>query len=476
MGEEIGSTAFAAADYAAFRARLAAETALLEQWCADGALSDAGYTWGFEVEAWLLDHNFFPNPVNEALLAGIDDADVVPELSRFNVELNTAVREFTPATLSGAEAALAGLWQRCNRVAHGLDTHLVLIGTLPTIRDADLCLGNISPLKRFHALNNALLRHSGGHIDVAIDGEESLRSRHADVMLEAAATSFQVHLKTPARVAHAYYNASLALSAPILAVSVNAPILFDHLLQAETRIPLFEQSIAGLHAARDHSARVSFGSAYLDHSIAACFRENLETYPVLLPILFDESPQRLRHLALHNGTVWRWNRPLAGREADGSPHVRLEHRPLPAGPSIVDMIANAALYLGLVHEQVASGRPLPCDFQGARANFYVAARDGLAATLRMEGHLQPARALLLGPLLDRAHAGLVDLGVSPAEAERYLSIIRARAASGQTGARWQREAWLALGRDAWRLMAAYCEHQRSGAPVHEWPLPDGRRA
>ncbi|MEQ8234825.1 MAG: hypothetical protein RLW61_22015 [Gammaproteobacteria bacterium] len=475
MGEEIATTTFCAADFERFAARLDDETAALAALFEAGTLSDSGYTWGFELEAWLLDHGLHPTPVNAALLDALGRDDVVPELSRFNVELNTAVRDFAPHTFSAAERDLTTQWSACNAVAHGLDANMVAIGSLPTIRDADLSIDNISPLKRYYALNHELLAANRGRpLQIRIEGRERLTLSHADVMLEAAATSFQVHLKTPWSLAHRYYNASLALSAPVLAAAANAPLLFDRLLWEETRIPLFEQAIAGVAGPAAAVPRVTFGSGYLDHTLFECFAENRRAFPVLLPIGFDESPAALRHLRLHNGTIWRWNRPLVGFDGDGV-HVRLEHRALPAGPSLADMIANAALYLGATHEWVMRDCVARVTASDARANFYAAARHGLDATLRRDGGTCAARAWLLDEIVDDADAGLARLGIAAEERARYLGIVRARVASGQTGAAWQRACYLAQGRDAYALMAAYCELQRSGAPVHEWPRPGAAR-
>ena len=470
MGEEISTTTFSREDFASFAARLARETDALGRCFGDGSLSDSGYTWGFELEAWLLDHGFHPVPRNAELLEALASPDVVPELSRFNVELNTPVRDFAPRTFSAAAQDLAGLWTRCNAVAHGLDANMVMIGTLPTIRERDLSLANISPLKRYYALNHELLAANRGRpLEIRINGRERLALSHSDVMLEAAATSFQVHFKIPVSLAHRYYNASLALSAPILAAAVNAPILFDRVLWDETRIPLFEQAIAGAAGPAAARPRVTFGSGYLEHSLFECFTENQADFPVLLPIRFDDDQAHaLRHLRLHNGTIWRWNRPLVGIESGGA-HVRLEHRALPAGPSLADMIANAALYLGAVHEWVMRGCVARVTAGDAQANFYTAARDGLDAALVCDGGRRAAAAWLLDELIGDADAGLARLGIAVDERDRWLGIVRARVACGQTGAAWQRACYLAHGRHPYRLMATYCELQRSGAPVHEWP-------
>lgn len=473
MGEEISRSFFDAEDFSRFSDRLRGETRLFSDLSETRRLSEDGFVIGFEIEAWLLDHGFFPNPVNDRFLATLSHPLVVPELSRFNVELNCAPLVLTGEALSQAAAELAELWAHCNKVAHGLDTNMVMIGTLPIIRDEDLTLANMSPLKRYEALNNEILRRRDGRpLVVDIEGDEHLHSEHRDVMLEAATTSFQIHLKTPARVAHRYYNASIMASAPLLAACVNAPFLFTRALWHETRIPLFEQSIA-LTDYEGRHGRVTFGSGYLDTTLFEALAENLAAYPVLLPIVFDEPADSFRHLRLHNGTIWRWNRPLVGFEADGTPHLRIEHRTMPAGPTIIDMIANAACYFGLVRHMVDSGfdEGGGLSFADATANLYQAARRGLDAELAWpEAGRVAARALLLDELIPAAHRGLAAFGVEEGDRELFLGIIEARARSGQTGAAWQRAALDRWGGDFQELMSVYCERQRSAVPVHEWDL------
>jgi hypothetical protein len=398
---------------------------------------------------------------------------VVPELSRFNVELNSVPLRLRGDALLRAEMELERLWDRCNHVAHDMDANMVMIGTLPTIRDEDLSLGNISPLKRYYALNHEVLRRRGGRpIRVDIAGRDHLVTEHGDVMLEAATTSFQVHLQPPAALAHRFYNASLVLSGPLLAACGNAPFLFGRSLWEETRIPLFEQAVAlgGTHAG---SRRVTFGEGYLRASVLECFEENLAEYPVLLPLAFAHPPGEFHHLRLHNGTIWRWNRPLLGFGEDGRPHVRIEHRILPAGPSLLDMMANAAAYLGLAYDLVheEADETLGLSFEAARRNFYAAAREGLGARLEWPGAgTLPARDLLLDELLPRAARGLARLDIDEEDSARLMGVLRARVSGGGTGAAWQQACFIARGRDFRELMATYCERQRSRAPVHEWDV------
>lgn len=464
LGEEIETTGFTRADKARFAGRLAQETDIARALFAQDRFSRDGHMLGFEVESWIVDHNYAPSSINQHLLETLNNPLVVPELSRFNIELNCDPLPLEGGALTQAYDALTGLWTACNDVAHRLDANLVMIGTLPTIRDEDLMLANMSPLNRYYALNKEVLRLRGGRpMRVDIAGRDHLISEHKDVMLEAATTSFQIHLKAPADLAHLYYNASIAISGPILAACGNAPFLFGKALWEETRIPLFEQAVKV-----PGPARVCMGSGYASRSLIEVFEENLRDYDALLPIAYDDPPEAMRHLRLHNGVIWRWNRPLIGFDDGGAPHFRIEHRILPAGPTFIDMIANAALYLGLVRAIALAGE---CGtggltFVDARQNFYAAARLGLDARLVWpgEGEIAAGR-LLLERLIPAARGGLADLGVAEAD---FLDVIEARVKTGQTGAAWQRKALEARGGDLYSMMAAYCERQRSGAPVHQW--------
>ena len=475
MGQEIGTAGFTEAHFAAFALRLGEETALLRRRFAEGTLSQAGPVAGFELEAWLIDRNFFPAPHNQSFLGRLGDPMVVPELSRFNIELNGAPQPLGGEGLGRLEAALAGSWARCVANAHEDVDTAIAIGTLPTLRESDLGLENMTPSNRYAALNAELARQRGGkavRIDLAsvFPGTQHLVTEHADVMLEAATTSFQLHLQVPAGGIAAHLNASLALSAPLLAISANSPFLFGRPLWHETRIALFESAFEEAPV-NGFARRVSFGSGWCGSDPTALFAENLAHYPPLLPIVSDEAAGRFPCLRLHNGTIWRWNRLLVGFDDDGEPHLRIEQRVMPAGPSVIDMFANAALFYGAAH--MLARRPLKVDkaldFVAARANFYAAAQLGLEADLTwLDGQRLPARKVV-AMLLPLAREGLERLAVAPALIDRYLDVIAGRLASGRTGAVWQLAHHARHG-DLFRLTADYLEHQRSGAPVHEWPL------
>ncbi len=267
-------------------------------------------------------------------------------------------------------------------------------------------------------------------------------------------------------------NASMIVSAPIVALSANSPFLFGKSLWAETRIPLFEQAVETGDAGHPERSRVTFGNAYLPENPVELFSENIERYPTLLPTLFENN-EELPHLRLHNGTIWIWNRLLVGFDDAKVPHLRIEHRPIPAGPTIVDMIANAAVYFGAVRFLAGLRTPPEADlpFSVAQDNFYRAARDGLDAKLIwLDGREVSVRTLLNDELIHMAREGLILLGVDGDDIERYLGVAEARTTSGQNGAAWQRAHAKLCGGDLFRLTANYLAGQRSAAPVHEWPL------
>lgn len=472
MGQEIPARRFDAEDFVEFRRRLEAETRLLTEWFAAGYFPDREALGGFELEACLLDASGAPAPRNQELLEGMNESLAVPELATFNVELNSRAYPLRGDVFKQMAAELTGLWRRCERRAAELRLRLGMIGTLPTLEQYALSLANMSPLNRYRALNEQIfLLRDGRPITLDIEGREALHLLHEDVMLESAATSFQIHLQVDPSQAARCYNLSKIVSAPMVALSANSPFLFGHDLWDETRIPLFEQAISV--GASDLTKRVSFGIRYVYTSILENFEANLRRYPVILPLVMEEAPEKLAHLRLHNGTIWRWNRPLVDFDEAGQPHLRIEHRVVPAGPSIVDSIANAGFYFGLVTglmkecESPEAGLP----FELARENFYAAARCGLRAEVTwFDGVRLPLKRLVLERLLAVARRGMLALGVEPQESEYWLGIIARRVASGRTGSAWQR-AWAARhGRDFQGLMQAYLECQESGRPVHEWPL------
>jgi hypothetical protein len=472
VGQEITRVSFSADEFRDFAARLSAETALLERTMRAGSFDECPVlVAGCEIEGWLLDRHYFPVADNEAFLARLHDPLVVPELSRFNIELNCAPRALRGEVFETLRVDLEATWSACQAAAHVDGDVAVVIGTLPTLRESDLSMANVSPLNRYRALNEQVMRARGGApIRIDIEGRDHLRRTHDDVMLEAGTTSFQLHLQIPFSAAVRYYNAAQLLAAPMVAIASNSPFLFGHDLWAETRVPLFEQAVATSDTPGS-SPRVTFGDRWLVESPFELFADNLARFPPLLPLLMDEPPHHFAHLRLHNGTIWRWNRLLIG--VDGAPGVRIEHRVMAAGPTFLDMLANAALFYGAVNF-LANLRDAPerlFPFGQARQNFYAAARHGLDAEIAwLGGTRRPLAALVAGELVPMAREGLRQLEVASSDVALLLDVIAQRALSGRTGAWWQRAYLASHPRDFGGLVARYVEHQRQGNPVHEWEL------
>jgi len=481
MGEEIHRGSFSQQDFDIFSEALRQQTELLKKWFAEGVFSEQPASGGFELEAWLIDSQAKPLAINEEFINKLNSDLVVPELARFNIELNGTPQILQGNALHKLQAELEQTWQNCCVTAQQLDSQLVMTGILPTVQDKDLCPENMSQMLRYQALNEQVLRlRQGKPLQLDINGHEHLKSTHYDVMLESAATSFQIHLQIPAHNAVRYYNAALATAAPLLAMATNSPYLFGKQVWEETRVPLFEQAVelGGIGgAAFGPLKRVSFGSGYMRHSLMECFTENNEHFPILLPLVGVESSadadNRLPHLRMHNGTIWRWIRPLIGFDKDGTPHLRIEQRVIPAGPTIADGIANAAMFFGLMQSLVLSEQAIEdeIDFSVARDNFYAAARDGLSAQLTWKSKKLSAQTLLKDELIPLAKQGLESLGLDTQDIEYYLGIIAMRVATGQTGSRWQKQCMQIFKGDFQAMTMQYLEHQQSGRPVHEWTLP-----
>jgi hypothetical protein len=473
MGQEIPGHGFSGDDFDRFRKRLETETRSLRGRFAAGECSDAGPFIGLELEVWLIDHNFFPAPHNQSFLERLADPSVVAELSQFNIEINAPVERIEGCGLQRMHVHLSETMRRCASNAHGDVDTVIAIGTLPTLRQQDLSPETMTPSHRYAALNREAMRlRDGMPLTIDIEGASPAAPHFMacfrDVMLEAAATSFQLHLQVPPAVLSRTYNASVLLSAPLIAIACNSPFLFGQALWKETRIPIFEQSLEQTRGPQ----RVTFGTAYAGEDITEFFEENLRDYPVMLPVEAGEPVRSYPCLRLQNGTIWRWIRPIVGFDKDGTPHVRIEQRVLPAGPSVLDMMANAALYFGAVHmiarELDDAEGALP--FELARANFYEAARRGLDGEIHWLGGSgkRPVRDVLKELILAAAE-GLAKQGMDDDLIDHYLDIISCRLASGRNGAEWQLAHFARHG-NFHKLTAAYVENQRTGRPVHEWPL------
>lgn len=474
MGEEIRSSSFDDADFERFKKSLKKETELLETWFKEKKFSSVSNRAGFELESWLVDEQLYPASINETFLENLASPLASPELANFNVELNSTPCDLSGDALSRMQKELDINWQKCKETAKELSSDIAMFGILPTLDNDVLHLANMSKMKRYRALNREVLhQRKGKPLIFDINGVEHLKVTHRDVMMEAAATSFQIHLQVNLDNAVRIFNASIAITGPLLALSANSPYLFGKDLWDETRIPVFEQAVAvgGYDgAAFGPIRRVTFGDSYIRESLFECFKENLEHYPVLLPVDLEGGDQ-LAHLRMHNGTIWRWNRPLIGYDESGEPHLRIEQRVVPAGPTTVDAIANAAFYYGAVTALAELDEPIENQIphSSTRDNFYAAAKLGLRSSQRWINEEDiSAKDLIIEKLLPLAHQGLASLGISIEDSNKYLGIIHDRVKSGQNGSTWQRSFIQKHGHNMTELTRAYIKNQNSGEPVHRW--------
>lgn len=471
MGQEITNTSFSKKDFKIFHSCLKRETEILREWFKQGVLSNDSLVGGFEIESWLLDRTYRPVPINKEFLEQFNNPLASPELAKFSLEFNNSPRKLINSVFSNFHMELEDTWKQAQDVARDLSTPslLLLIGTLPTFQLSALNENSMSDMNRYRALNEQIMaRCKEKFLHLYIQGNELLELNSGNVMLEATTASFQIHTQVPAQDAHHYYNAALMISAPMVVIAANSPYIFGKNLWNETRIPLFEQSIDTANPISSMN-RVSFGSGYMESSILESFEENLENFCILLPII-EKDDGTLSHLRLHNGTIWRWNRPLLGFNEQGQPHIRIEHRAIPAGPTFIDMIANAAFYYGLQYywgQMLKNGHALP-EYDEIKSNFYTAAMHSFAHSINWFGEHIGTVQLVHNILLPQAEEGLRMLNISLSDIKKYLSIIAARTDNQQTGASWQRN-YVAIHKcDMTELTRIYHGLQVSGTPVHTW--------
>jgi len=443
---------------------------------------------GLEIEFNLVDDEGRPALKNAEALEAIANPLFQTELGQFNLEINVAPRRLGDGGVTGFEADLRASLNDAEERASEVGAHLVMIGILPTLEPGHLTMSTISPNPRYRLLSDQILHARGEDIAITINGAENLATLADSIVPEAACTSTQLHIQVSPEQFAPYWNASQAIAGVQLALGANSPYLLGKDLWSETRIPLFEQTTdtrSDELKAQGVRPRVWFGERWIT-SIFDLFEENVRYFPALLPITEDEDPlavleaggtPTLHELRLHNGTIYRWNRPIYD-VADGKPHLRVENRVLAAGPTVVDTLANAAFYFGLTRALAADERPLwsQMSFSAAEENFHVAARDGIETQVYWPGLGQvSATELTLRRLLPLARQGLEEWGVASEESERLLAVIEGRCTLGRNGASWYRDqvrAREAAGDDraeALRLtLLDYRERMHSNEPVHTW--------
>jgi gamma-glutamyl:cysteine ligase YbdK (ATP-grasp superfamily) len=444
---------------------------------------------GVEIELNLVDGQGEPSMRNADVLDAIADPAWATELGQFNLEINVPPRELGGDAVADLEKEIRDSLNRADERARSTGSRLVMVGILPTLREEHMHEDTISANARYRVLNEQIFAARGEDMRIAIDGPERLLTHAGSITPEAACTSVQLHLQVCPEEFANYWNAAQAIAGVQVAVAANSPYLFGRRLWDETRITLFEQATDTRPDELKHQGvrpRVWFGERWIT-SVFDLFEENIRYFPALLPVCDDEDPvvvldrggcPQLAEMSLHNGTVYRWNRPVYA-VSGGVPHLRVENRVLPAGPTVADVIANAAFYYGLLRALAEAQRPIwsQLSFATAAENLHEAARHGMDARLYWPGLGEaPVAELVLRRLLPLAREGLARWGVATDHADRMLDIIEQRCLSGQTGAAWQARTVHALSRhgeadraEALRLMTQrYIEHMHSNAPVHTW--------
>ncbi len=470
------------------------ELQAMERMVAEGMFERGVSRIGAEQELFLVDAAYHPTPGAVKIIERLADPHYTTELGLFNLEANADPQPFGGKGLSNMETQLRTLFEQVRTAGAGIGVRPILAGILPTIGKTDLGLDNMVPNPRYLTLSGAMKAARGEAFDFAIRGIDDLNVRHDSVMVEACNASFQVHLQLaePERFAH-HYNLAQFLIGPVLAVSANSPVLFNRRLWAETRIALFEQSCdvrtPGLHL-RESMGRVSFGRQWLKGSVADVFKENVSRFRPLVGAELSEEDDPLlaldqgrvptmKALRTHNGTIYRWNRACYGVSENGKPHLRIELRVLPSGPTIADEVANGALWLGLMSELGATTDDISkhVTFDAARTNLYNAARDGMRARITwLDGEEVLAQPLLLERLLPMAKKGLDRMNVAPEDTERYLGILERRARTLRTGAQWTLASLATMegrgtpGSQATAITAAMYARQQTALPVSDWEL------
>ncbi|MEV4375791.1 glutamate--cysteine ligase [Streptosporangium amethystogenes subsp. fukuiense] len=487
MGRDVPAMVFSREDRRRYRDKVRRCLDVLAQMLHESRFEFDRPRAGLEIELNLVDDRGEAAMKNAEVLEAIAQPDWATELGQFNVEINVLPESLEQEGAVRLEKVIRDRLNHAEARARTVGGHMMMVGILPTLRESDVHEGTLSANPRYKLLNEQIFAARGEDMHLSIEGEERLETYADSITPEAACTSLQLHLQVSPETFAANWNAAQAVAGPQVAVAANSPFLFGRRLWQETRIPLFEQAtdtrpvelqVQGVRP------RVWFGERWIT-SVFDLFEENARYFPALLPLCDEADPReeltrgitpQLGELTLHNGTVYRWNRPVYA-VVDGIPHLRVENRVLPAGPSVADIVANAVFYYGLMGVLPYAERPVwtRMSFATARDNLHAAARHGLDARLFWPGLGEvTASELILRRLLPLAHEGLDLWGVAPAVRDRLLGIVERRCLTGRTGASWQIDAVNALGdlerHEALRRMTLrYMANMHTNEPVHGWP-------
>jgi hypothetical protein len=492
VGEDVASRTFSRQDRQLFREKLRSCLDVFAHMLGESKFDFERPLTGLEIEFNLIDDQQDPAMRNAEVLNAIANDDFQTELGQFNIEINVRPRSLAGTAAEELEVELRASLNDAEERARSEGAHIVMIGMLPTLTPAHLTGESLSANPRYQLINEQIFAARGEDLRIAIDGPERLATFADTIAPEAACTSVQFHLQVSPQDYAPNWNAAQCIAGVQLALGANSPFLFGKELWRETRVALFEQATDTRPQELKEQGvrpRVWFGERWIT-SIFDQFEENVRYFPALLPVCEDEDPAavlargdtpRLGELRMHNGTIYRWNRPIYD-VFRGKPHLRVENRVLPAGPTVVDVLANGAFYYGVLRMLVNHDRPLwsQMSFSAATDNFEAGARKGIDAQLYWPGLGEvPATELVLRRLLPLAHEGLSELGVDPVGRDRLLGIIERRCTTHQNGAEWQARTFHRIDeqkqpldrRDSLReMLRRYVELMHTNEPVHTWPV------
>ncbi|MDT4910385.1 MAG: hypothetical protein QOD31_3907 [Pseudonocardiales bacterium] len=492
MGEDVDRTEFSRQDRQRYREKVRRCLDVFARMLAESKFDFERPQTGLEIEFNLVDEDQNPAMLNADVLTAIANDDFQTELGQFNIEINVKPRGLGGSSIIELEQELRASLNDADERSRALGAHIVMVGVLPTIDQEHLTGESISANPRYALLNEQIFAARGEDLHISIDGPERLSTYADTIAPEAACTSVQFHLQVSPQTYADTWNAAQCMAGLQLALGANSPFFFGKELWRETRVALFEQATDTRPdelKAQGVRPRVWFGERWIT-SIFDQFEENVTYFPALLPICEDEDPAevldrgdtpRLGELRMHNGTIYRWNRPIYDVYR-GKPHLRVENRVLPAGPTVVDILANGAFYYGLLRVLSEQDRPVwsQMSFAAAEDNFYAGARYGINAKIFWPGLGEvPATELVLRRLLPMAHEGLAAWGVDSSVADRLLGIIEQRCITQINGAEWQARTFHRIDdekqplrrRDSLReMLRRYVELMHSNEPVHTWEI------
>jgi CBS domain-containing protein len=441
---------------------------------------------GAEQEFCLVNNDFIANNSALEILEEINDDHFTTEIGSYNLEINLDPFELKEDCFSKMAQHLEELLNKAQKAAAKHNTKIILTGILPTLTLNQIGVENMTPILRYNILNDAIKESRKQDFDIHIKGVDELNMKHDSLMLEGCNTSFQIHLQINPDDFMDSYNWAQAISGPILSVCTNSPLLFGKELWSETRIALFTQSVdtrANSFLLNEKQSRVNFGRDWVKGSITNIFKDNISRFRSLissehiedsLEMLSNGEIPKLKALNLHNGTVYSWNRACYGI-GNNRPHLRIENRYIPSGPTVSDEISNMMFWVG-----VMVGRPKKYDgihekmnFKDAKSNFFNAARYGMSTQFYWNNNYITSHNLILNELLPMAYKGLYRLNVEPKDVEHYLKIIKNRVQS-KTGSQWIIKSYRSLLEShkpfeaAQILTSKMYEKQEKNYPVSSW--------